>query len=709
MMRNDSLRSANSDDFDEDGASQQDDPHPIEKLQRWAQSSNIVGDLSKDQLSAIGARVVDEWQIDRTSRADWEHEARLAMDAVVQKVEQKDYPFTNASNVKYPLMTTAALQYNARAYPAIISDDRVVKAKVLGPDPDGLKVKRAERISMHMSRQLLDLPNWQEDVDTLTSQQPVLGDGFMKVYHDAEQGRHAVDMVSAMHVIVSQSTKSLERCPRITHEFERYPHEIDERIAGGTFAEFDYGSATPEDVPTGDKPHSTSDADAPHLFLEQHRLEDLDGDGMREPWIITVHKATGIVVRIVANFDVEKIRMTRDGKIIHIPRRDFFVHFPFLPDPAGGFYGIGFGRLLRAIGEAVNTTLNQLLDAGHLQNAGGGFIGSGLNLKKAELRIQMNEWTHVPVTGQNIRDAIVPHQFAGPSPVLFQLLGLLTDAAKQIASVQDVLTGESRAQTMQPTTLLALIEQGLKVFTSIIKRLFRSLGRLYKMLYALNGRYPNEDEYARIIDWTPPKEIIAQLQQLQKQSEETGAPMPPIPDEIKAQLQTPTMQGDYEEKSFDIVPAADPSQVTDVQKMAKAQVVMDTAQKFPQTVNPAEALKRIYIAAGIEDADRLIQQQQGPDPMMAEMAKAKIEDARAGSMKKLAEADKITAETHATTQKMAADHAQFVAGATDQNAELDAAMKKAQIAKIHHESDMTERQQQMQERLATQQPQSTGE
>jgi chaperonin GroES len=42
------------------------------------------------------------------------------------------------------------------------------------------------------------------------------------------------------------------------------------------------------------------DEDSPHLFIEQHRRLDLDGDGYAEPYIVTVHLRSSKTVRIVA-------------------------------------------------------------------------------------------------------------------------------------------------------------------------------------------------------------------------------------------------------------------------------------------------------------------------------------------------------------------------------------------------------------------------
>ncbi len=126
-----------------------------------------------------------------------------------------------------------------------------------------------------------------------------------------------------------------------------------------------------------------------------------------------------------------------------------------------------------------------MLDAGHLQNAGGGFIGTGIRLKKGgQIRVSPGKYEQVETTGA-LRDQVLPHQFPGPSPVLFQLLGMMVEAAKDITAVKDILTGDTNGQVQTATTTLAMIEQGLKVFTAIYKRIYRALKHELKLLFKL--------------------------------------------------------------------------------------------------------------------------------------------------------------------------------------------------------------------------------
>ena len=74
------------------------------------------------------------------------------------------------------------------------------------------------------------------------------------------------------------------------------------------------------------------------------------------------------------------------------------------------------------------------------------------------------------VAGGAVRDSILPLPVPQPSTVLFSLLGMVIDAGKEISSIQDVMTGGGSPDAPVGTTL-ALIEQGTKVYSAVLKRM----------------------------------------------------------------------------------------------------------------------------------------------------------------------------------------------------------------------------------------------
>jgi chaperonin GroES len=177
-----------------EAASENTDPEATDlkaALNALINEPNIATRLTDDKLSEISKKVITEYEIDDNSRSEWKTRMEGAMDlAMLVSGPDKNYPFEKASNVKYPLLTTAALQFQARAYPAIVPGDRIVKCKVNGKDPQGEKASRGERVSEFTSWQLTEeMPEWEPDTDKLLVILPIVGCVFRKKYWDPALGR----------------------------------------------------------------------------------------------------------------------------------------------------------------------------------------------------------------------------------------------------------------------------------------------------------------------------------------------------------------------------------------------------------------------------------------------------------------------------------------------------------------------------------------
>lgn len=551
-----------------------------EKLAIIIKEPNIAAALPVERLGQIAQSVIDEYTIDKNSRSGWETITSEAMDLAMMISEQKDYPFEKAANVKYPLLTVAALQFNARAYPAIVQGDRVAKCKTQGRDPGGKKAARADRVSEHLSWQIVsEDPAWEEDTDKLLVVLPIVGCALRKVWFDPAVQKKRSRLISANDLVVNYYARSIEDVPRVTEHLRLYPYEIAERIRAGRFIDFKYDGAAsePQDDNAKQKPQADpSDKDAPQLFLEQHRLIDLDEDGYPEPYVVTVHHASQKVCRIAANFTEESVSIGQDGKVAAIRKQEYYVKYQFLPSPDGGFYGQGFGWLLKDTSESINTLLNMMMDAGHLSTVQGGLVSGSAGIKEKSIRIKPGEWRIVGTSSAKIGDAMMPIKYDGPSPVLFELLGLLVESGKEVASIKDVLTGDTPATAPVGTTL-AIIEQGLQVFTSIYKRIHRALKKELALHARLNRDYLTPEKYNEFFD---------------------GEQVDP--------------QADYANDE-DIVPISDPNNVSKMQKLGKAQFLQKIAEENP-TINQIEATKRLLEAAEIEDIDTLMLPPPQPDP-----------------------------------------------------------------------------------------------
>jgi len=80
------------------------------KLQDIVKSPNIAEDLCDEDLRYIGSKAVSDYNNDLSSRYGWETSMEDALKLAMQVTEDKTFPWPGASNVKFPLITIAALQ-----------------------------------------------------------------------------------------------------------------------------------------------------------------------------------------------------------------------------------------------------------------------------------------------------------------------------------------------------------------------------------------------------------------------------------------------------------------------------------------------------------------------------------------------------------------------------------------------------------------------
>jgi len=557
-------------------------------LAAMLESVNIAESLDEQQLKDIGRDAEKGFVLDHQSRLDWEKNIDEWTKLAKQTIEPKSYPWPKASNIKYPLLSTAAMQFAARAYPSLVpSSGKIVNAKPIGKDPDGAKSRIAEAVSIYMSVQLLEeMDGWEEEMDKLLIMLPIVGTMFKKTYWDPLKEANCSHIVMPKNLVVNYWARSLKDAERISEILEVSPRKVKERQQSGLWLDIDFGKANmPEDRINA----PVVDETTPHTFIEQHTFLDLDDDGYKEPYIVTFHKDTKKVVRIVARFDETTIKLDAEGSIRKIDPIQYYTKFGFIPNPDGGFYDIGFGVLLGPLNHSVNTLINQLLDAGHLATLQAGFLGKGLRIKMGDTKFMPGEWKAVNSTGDDLKKQIVPLPTKEPSSVLFQLMGSLITSGKELASVAEIFTGKMPGQNTPATTTMATVEQGMKVFTAVYKRLYRALTEEFIKLARLNALYLNPQTYVDTVG------------------------MDVGPD-------------DFKQVMHKIYPAADPTAVSQTEKLLKAQGLMEL---LPTGIlDPVKVVQRVLDAQEQPNWQELLNPQVAqtgemppppPDPKMMEM------------------------------------------------------------------------------------------
>ena len=478
---------------------------PITLTPKAINSPNLCDMFEPADLERIGSECYQGYLADEQSRAAWLKRNEAGMDLALQIAKDKSFPWPGCANVNFPLVTIAAMQFHARAYPAIVNGSEIVKCATFGNDPAALD--RSDRISQHMSWQLLyqDKP-WEAQEDKAILNLSIVGTNFKKSYYSASFRHNVSELVLAKDLVLDYWAKSVEDCPRKTHKIPMFRNEIYEKVMRGIYVDcldepWYLTAPAPrrneqqiqQDNRQGITPPPPDDTTS-LLMLEQHCALDLDGDGYAEPYIVTLEHGSRKVLRIVTRFnseaDIERVALgANKGKIIKITAMEYFTERTFIPSPDGGIYGIGFGVFLGPLNEAVNSLVNMLLDSGTMQTTAGGFLGRGAKIRGGVYTLAPFEWKRVDSTGDDLRKSIYPLPVNAPSDVLFQLLSLLINYTSRVSGTTDITVGENPGQNTPASSMQTMVEMGQKIYTAIFKRIWRSSKEEFAKLYKLNATF----------------------------------------------------------------------------------------------------------------------------------------------------------------------------------------------------------------------------
>ena len=648
----------------------------VKWLVQNAPKSNLTDLFDDSELNKIGSDVIRYYQTDKASRSDWVDKVEKGMKVAKQEIETKTFPWAGCANTKDPLIAVAAIQYMSRASAELVRGQDVVKTEVIGEDNDGLKTKRGKRVSQYMSWQCLNqMTEWLPDTDQLLTSQSIIGMYYKKTWWDDVERRICSRSLSPLRVIVNEEARDMDTAPRISYELDLLQNEVRERVALGIWQDIT------EYLPKED------DGDLEH-FVEQICTLDLDDDGYREPYIVTVHLESQRVCRIMANYLPSGVEIGNKNNIVRIKANQHYTEFPFLPSFDGKFHKTGWASLLGPITEEINTLTNQITDAGTLANTPPMFIGKGARLPAGVVRASPGRFIPIETPGNVLRDNIVIPPFVGPSGVLFSLLGRLDDKASKLAAVTDAMTGEMPQDNVPATTTLALLEQGLKVLTNVMKRQYRAFKSEFEKIYRLNYYYLTDRDYLKVLDLS--REELMELGITDPKQVEGNS----------------LVKQDFDLDSCDIIPVMDPSAASEAIRLAKANAVHQAAPGNP------EALKIYFKAIGIPEADiaKIVPDNQGPSPdaikMQADIVdkqtragietrrvetdhiRASIEAEMAPARIQLLEAQALQAKTAAELNLAQSESAQVLSHVTAFRAELDAMQAKMEAAMAQDESEI---------------------
>lgn len=474
---------------------------------------NLLDRFTERDVGSLSGAVWGGYDRDKKSRVVWEKRNEAAMDLAMQISAGKSFPWPGCSNVVFPLITIAGLQFSARSYGALVQGTQIVRYQTFGK-MDASVLDRAKRIGKHMSWQALqEDEGWEEQHDRLLINLAIIGCNFVKTYFDSARGYPVSELVMAKDLVIDYYARSTTAAARLSHRFPLYRNEIYERSVREVFLDVRdaaWFKSMPQldneradrDRRQGISPQS-ADEDTPFQFIEQHRWFDLDGDGYAEPYIATIEESSKALVRLTARWesedDVERIK----DKIVRIKPETYFTKYSFIPSPDGGIYDMGFGLFLGPLNEAINSAINQMIDFGTMQNSLGGLLGRGAKIRGGVYTMAPWEFKRVDATGDDLKKSIYMWPDRAPPDFLFKLIGFLVEYANRVAGTVDSTVGENPGQNTPASTFQGMTEMGLQVYKRTFKSVWRSMKNEFQLRFNLNKNFCREHQ-----DFGPAKDFI---------------------------------------------------------------------------------------------------------------------------------------------------------------------------------------------------------
>lgn len=506
-----------------------------------AHFANIVDEVDRQYLSDAVVDLLDKIERDKDARAKRD---KLYEEGLRRTGLGDDAPggaqFTGANKVVHPMLVEACVDFSARFMKEVFPPSGPVKSKILGEvEPE--KLEKARRKADFMNWQTTQqMPELRGELEQLSTQLPLGGGQYLKLMWSPQWKRPTAEFIAIDDIYLPFAATNFYSAERKTHVQYVTKAEFNRRVKAGMYAEVDLGS--PDQIEfsrstiANDKIEGREDTsyneDGLRTIFEIYTHLDF-GDGM-EPYIISIDKSTRTALGLYRNWEPEDKRRKE---------LDWIVEFPFVP--WRGAYPIGLTHMIGGLSGAATGALRALLDSAHIQNIPtllklkGGPGGQTINVQPTEV-VEIEGGALV----DDIRKLAMALPFNGPSPTLFQLLGFLVDAGKGVVQTSFEKLADQNPNTPVGTTL-ALIEQGMVVFSSIHSRLHNSMARVFQILHRINSAYLTEED------------IEAMENGLDVKPEDFDGPM-------------------------DVVPVSDPAIFSEAQRFAQVQAVQQRAAAMPQ-------------------------------------------------------------------------------------------------------------------------------
>jgi hypothetical protein len=519
---------------------------------------NLIALVPPERLQKLGADLVHEVEVAQRAREPWlrimqEGIKRLGFD---RQADTRSNPFPGSSAVTHPAFAQACIDLQARVSSQLCPPSGPAKCVVIGEETPEL-ADRADRVADFLNYQCTkQIREWRSETERCLMMVGPEGSTFKKQWFDRTLRRPRVAYIPAENIIIPYGASDHMTSPLVAEIMRKMRGEVRRHIKSGDWAKHEIGMADSEghgdiaeaaDRVVGQQSSGEQLEEYDHYTYYEcqvtRRIAGIDGN-LEGEYLVTVQKSTMAVVAIRRNW-------SQDDPI----KERFHLLHHYKAWPWRGVYGIGLYHLIGGLSKAATGALRAILDSAHWQNAPGGYRlkasrQSGGKIVRAPGDVVEIE---APPGVHDIRDVIMADPHPGPSPVLFELLGFLADAASSFANVALTEVAESNANVPVGTTM-ARLDEASRVFSGLYQRLHEVQGQELQALYEIDRAT-----------------IDLQLTVLPSSAPLVRQPGPPPGPDMKAE------PGDFN-VSINVMPVSDPHTHSAIQRTMQHQARLDLAR-----------------------------------------------------------------------------------------------------------------------------------
>ena len=470
---------------------------------------NLAGDIGASDLSLIANELHDQIAADDRSRGNHlEIRARgLGLLGLELKEPRANVGDTSAavegmSTVTNPLLLEACLKGWANAQAELLPSDGPAKVA----NKDDQSIQSEDNLADAFER---DLNHY--FTKTATEYYPDTshmllwgtyfgGSGFKKIYRCPMKRRPVSESVDEKDLIVSDTTKDLRSCARITHQIPMRPSVMQRMKLLGAYRDISAGTPPPPQVNAVDAkiagiqgtdptPQKSRPEDQPYTIWESQCEIDLPeyapgqfkNKGIPLPYLVTMDKESKEILAIRRDWKEDDDQCER---------RRMYVKYPYVPGP--GFYGTGLLNILGNASSALTAAWRLALDSAMFATFPS-FIIAKLGGRQNTSDFRVGAGTGVPIETNNqpISNIIAPMPYTDVGPGMLALIDKVQQQTAALSAAGDIPTAEGVAN-VPVGTMLAQIEQATKVESAAHKGMHQAQAEEIELIVELFRENPED-------------------------------------------------------------------------------------------------------------------------------------------------------------------------------------------------------------------------